>query len=140
MNDTNKAITRRLIDEVANGRNLDVMDELVAENFIEIEPAPGQGPGRQGLRDVFAIMHQAFPDLHWSTEEQIAEGNKVVTRFIWTGTHKGEFMGIPPTGKSVRVKGIVIDEFEDGMMFRSRILSDDLGMMQQLGLIPPPPS
>ena len=64
----NKNVTRRLIEEVANGRDLAVMDELVAEDFVEIEPAPGQGPGREGLRQVFASMHRAFPDLHWQTE------------------------------------------------------------------------
>jgi steroid delta-isomerase-like uncharacterized protein len=131
----NKKVTRRLIEEVANGRDLTVMDELVAEDFVEIEPAPGQGPGREGLRQVFASMHRAFPDLHWQTEEQIAEGNKVVTRFTWSGTHEGEFAGVPATGKTVKVKGIVIDEFEDSVMFRSRILSDDLSLFQQLGAI-----
>ena len=81
------------------------------------------------------MLQQAFPDLHWYADEQISDGDRVVTRFHWTGTHQGIFAGIPPTGKSVSVKGVVIDEYRNGLIARSRILSDDLGMMQQLGLI-----
>jgi steroid delta-isomerase-like uncharacterized protein len=69
----------------------------------------------------------------------VAEGQKVVTRFVWTGTHRGVFLGIPATGKSVEVKGVVIDLLEDGRMSESRILMDTMGLMQQLGVIPAPP-
>jgi steroid delta-isomerase-like uncharacterized protein len=81
-------------------------------------------------------MHAAFPDMHWVVEEMVAEGDKVFTRFTWTGTHRGPFLGVPATGKSVTVKGVVIDELAGGKMSRSRILMDSLGMMQQLGVIP----
>ena len=76
--------------------------------------------------------------MHWVVDEMVAEGQKVVTRFVWTGTHRGVFLGIPATGRSVEVKGVVIDRLEDGKMADSRILMDTMGLMQQLGVISPP--
>ena len=81
-------------------------------------------------------MRAAFPDIHWVLEEMVAEGDMVVSRFTWTGTHRGEFLGIPATGKAVNGKGVVIDRVKDGMMAESRILMDSLGLMQQLGVVP----
>jgi predicted ester cyclase len=78
----------------------------------------------------------AFPDIRWTLEEQIAEGEKVVSRFTMTGTHRGDFLGIHPTGKSVKVWGVVIDVVRDGNFAESRIIMDTLGLMQQLGMIP----
>ena len=83
-------------------------------------------------------MRSAFPDLHFSIEEQIADGDKVLTRFEWTGTHRGEFMGIPATGRSVKVWGMVIDRLEDSRIKETRIIMDMLGLMIQLGVFPPP--
>jgi steroid delta-isomerase-like uncharacterized protein len=85
---------------------------------------------------VLGVMRAAFPDMHWVAEEMVAEGDTVVTRFRWTGTHRGEFLGVPATGKSVVVKGVVMDQLADGKMSKSRILMDSLGMMQQLGVVP----
>jgi len=82
-------------------------------------------------------MRSGFPDLDFSIKEQIAEGDKVVSRFEWTGTHQGEFLGIPATGKPVRVWGIVIDRLVDSRIKDTRIIMDTLGMMMQLGVIPP---
>jgi steroid delta-isomerase-like uncharacterized protein len=90
------------------------------------------------LKEVIAMMSSAFPDIHWVTEEVIEEGEKVVSRFTWTGTHKGMFLGVPATGKGVKVKGVVIDRIVGGRMTDSRILMDSLGMMQQLGVVPGP--
>ena len=90
------------------------------------------------MKEVIAMMRAGFPDIHWVTEETVEEGEKVVSRFTWTGTHKGTFFGIPATGKSMRVKGVVIDRVVDGKMTDSRILMDTLGMLQQLGVVPPP--
>jgi steroid delta-isomerase-like uncharacterized protein len=90
---------------------------------------------------VIAKLREAEdPDMHWAVSEQIAEGDKVVTRFTWTGTHRDTFLGIPATGKRVEVKGVVIDRLEAGKMADSRILMDTLGLMQQLGVIPAPPA
>jgi len=134
----NKAVVRRFIDDVLNHGRLEAADEIVAENFIELDPLPGQKQGREGLKEIIVMLRSGFPDMNWVIEEMIASGEKVVTRFHWTGTHKGEFMGMPATGKSVKVKGVVIDRIVGGRMTESRILMDDLGMMQQLGVIPAP--
>jgi steroid delta-isomerase-like uncharacterized protein len=134
----NKAVVRRFIDDVLNHGRLETADEIVAENFIELDPLPGQKQGREGLKEIIVMLRSGFPDMNWVIEEMIASGEKVVTRFHWTGTHKGEFMGMPATGKSVKVKGVVIDRIVGGRMTESRILMDDLGMMQQLGVIPAP--
>jgi steroid delta-isomerase-like uncharacterized protein len=97
---------------------------------------PGQQQGREGLKDVIGGMRAAFPDLHWVVDEVVAEGDKVVSRFTWTGTHRATFLGIPSTDRKVTVKGVVIDRLADGKMADSRILMDTLGMMQQLGVVP----
>jgi steroid delta-isomerase-like uncharacterized protein len=103
---------------------------------VELDPLPGQRQGRDGLKEVLGMMRAAFPDIHWVPEEMVAEGDTVVTRFTWSGTHRGAFLGVPATGKRVSVKGIVIDQLLNGKMSKSRILMDSLGMMQQLGAIP----
>lgn len=110
-------------------------DEIVAEDFVELDPLPGQRQGREGLKEVIGMMRTAFPDLHWAVEETVVSGDKVVSRFTWTGTHRGTFLGIPATGKSVSVKGVVIDRVLDGKMTDSRILMDTFGLMQQLGVV-----
>ena len=134
----NIAVVGRFIEEVINQGNLAAADEIVEENFVELDPLPGQRQGREGLKEIIAMMRAAFPDIHWVVDETIASGEKVVTRFTWTGTHRGPFLGIPPTGKHVTVKGVVIDRLSAGKMADSRILMDSLGMMQQLGVIPSP--
>ena len=139
MSSTNKEVIRAFTEEVLNHGRWERMNDLVKEDFIELDPLPGQQQGRQGLKDVLVGMRTAFPDMHWTIHEQIVEGDKVVTRFTWTGTHRDTFIGIPATGKPVEVKGVVIDRLEAGKMSDSRILMDTLGMLQQLGVIPAPP-
>jgi steroid delta-isomerase-like uncharacterized protein len=134
----NKQFMQRFVEEVINKKNVDAVDQLVAEDFVEHVPFPGQGPGREGLKHVISTFLSAFPDIQWILEEQIAEGQKVVSRFTMTGTHYGEFLGIPPTGRSVKVWGVVIDVVKDGKFAESRIIMDTLGLMQQLGAIPTP--
>jgi steroid delta-isomerase-like uncharacterized protein len=134
----NKAVVERFVEEVINQGRLETADEIVALDFVELDPLPGQQQGREGLKEVIAMMRAGFPDIHWVTEETVEQGEKVVSRFTWTGTHKGTFLGIPATGKSVSVKGVVIDRVVDGKMTDSRILMDTLGMLQQLGVVPPP--
>lgn len=130
------AVVERFVEEAINKGRLDVMDEIVALDFVELDPLPGQRQGREGLKEVIAMMRAAFPDIHWVTEETVEQGEKVVSRFTWTGTHRGEFLGIPATGKSVSVKGVVIDRVVAGKMTDSRILMDTFGMLQQLGAVP----
>jgi len=132
----NRAVVQRFLEEVINQGRLEQANEIVAEDFVELDPLPGQRQGREGLKEVIGMLRTAFPDMHWVVDEMIAEGEKVVTRFTWTGTQQGTFMGIPATGKNVVVKGVVIDRIVGGMMTDSRILMDTMGMMQQLRVIP----
>lgn len=134
----NKDLMNRFTEEVINQKRLDTAEEIVAEDFVELEPLPGQEQGREGLKQILAAFFAGFPDLSWVTEEQIAEGDKVVSRFRWHGTHEGEFLGIPATGRQIAVKGVAIDRVVDGKFAESWILMDTLGMMQQLGVIPSP--
>lgn len=134
----NVATLERFVEEVINQGQFEAAAELVEENFVELDPFPGQQQGREGLKDVIRMMRIGFPDIHWTVEETIASGDKVVSRFKWTGTQRGEFLGIPATGRKVTVPGVVIDRLNDGKMADSRILMDTLGMMQQLGVIPRP--
>jgi hypothetical protein len=90
-------------------QNLAAIDEIAAEDYVELDLPPGQAPGREGLKPFLAtVLFPAFPDQRWVTEEQIAEGDKVVSRFTMYGTHRGDFMGIRATGRSIAVKGVVI--------------------------------
>jgi len=138
MSSDNAAIIQRFIDEVINQGRYDVCDEIVAKDFLELDPLPGQRQGREGLKEVIAMFRAAFPDIHWLTDESISSGDKVVTRFTWTGTQRGDFLGIPATGRPVTVKGVVIDRLVDSRMTDSRILMDTFGLMTQLGAIPQP--
>ena len=140
MSAANKQLIRTFVEEVINQNRLDRADDLVKEDFIELDPLPGQQQGREGLKAVLASLRTAFPDIHWTIHEMVSEGEKVVSRFHWTGTHRAPFLGIPATGKSVRVSGVVIDRLEQGCMADSRILMDTLALMQQLGVIPAPPA
>lgn len=132
----NIAVLERFVEEVINRGRLEAADELVEENFVELDPLPGQRQGREGLKDVIGMMRIAFPDIHWVVEETIASGDKVVSRFKWSGTQRGDFLGIPATGRKVVVPGVVIDRLSGGRMADSRILMDTFGLMQQLGVIP----
>jgi steroid delta-isomerase-like uncharacterized protein len=132
----NVKVIARFLEEVINQGRLEQADELVAADFVELDPLPGQRQGREGLKEVIGMLRGAFPDMHWVVDETVASGDKVVTRFTWTGTHRGTFLGIPATGRGVNAKGVVIDRLEAGKMADSRILMDNFTMMQQLGVIP----
>jgi steroid delta-isomerase-like uncharacterized protein len=134
----NKALIRRFVEEAINKGNVAACDEFVALDFVELDPLPGQEQGREGLKKVLAKMLNAFPNMQWTVEEQIAEGDKVVSRFVWRGTHQAEFFGVPPTGRRVTVPGVVIDRIAAGKMKESRILMDTLSLSQQLGVVPLP--
>ncbi len=137
MSEENKRFMRRFVKEVINQKNLAALDELVADEFLEHLPFPGQGPGRAGLKDAISAFVSVFLDLHWTIDEQIAEGEKVVSRFTMTGTHRGEFLGIPATDRPIKVWGVVIDVVRDGRFAESRIIMDSLSLMQQLGAFAP---
>jgi steroid delta-isomerase-like uncharacterized protein len=128
----NCAVVNRFIEEGINLGKLDSIAEFVWEDVVEQVPFPGQGPGLEGLKDVLRGMRSAFPDLYFSVEEQIAEDDKVLTRFEWTGTHRSDFLGVPATGQSVKVWGMVLDRLQDGRIKDTRIIMDIFGLMMQL--------
>lgn len=130
----NKQLIRRFVEEAINQQNAGAIDEIVAQDFVEHVPFPGQGPGREGLKYAVAALLSGFPDMQWTIDEQVAEGEKVVSRFTMRGTHHGEFLAIPPTGKSIEVWGIVIDVVRNREFAESRIILDMMGLMHQLGV------
>jgi steroid delta-isomerase-like uncharacterized protein len=134
----NSEIIRKFIEEVLNGGNIEASGKYFWDDVVEQVPLPGQGPGLQGLKDVLRGFQAAFPDMRWRIEEQISEGEKVVTRFEWTGTHRGIFFGVPATGRPVKSWGMVIDRLEGGKVKDTRIIMDALGLMTQFGVFPPP--
>jgi steroid delta-isomerase-like uncharacterized protein len=128
----NASIIRGFVDEVITNGNIEAAARYVWEDVVEQVPLPGQGPGLDGLKDILRAMRSGFPDIVFSIQEQVAERDKVASRFEWTGTHNGEFLGIPATGRPVRVWGVVIDRLEDGRIKDTRIIMDTFGMMAQL--------
>ena len=111
----------------------------MAADFVDHDPAgPIQGPGLEGVRQLFAGRWLAFPDVATTVEDQVSEGNKVVSRLTIAGTHQGELMGIPATGKSFSIEAIAIFRIEDGKIVERWAETDNIGTMQQLGVIPEP--
>ena len=138
MSDRNKARVSEFLDRVLTGGDIDATGDYFEQDMVEEVPFPGQGPGLDGLKNTLIAIRAAFPDSRWTAEEQLAEGDKVLTRFVWTGTHQGEFLGIPPTQRPIHVWGMVIDRFAGEKFMSTRILMDTFGMMMQLGVISSP--
>ena len=133
----NKALVRRFEEEVWNGRNPSRVDQFFAAGHIF--RAAGSPPlDREGHRQMIAHFQDAFPDGRNTSEELLAEGDKVVQRWTFRGTHHGAFQGIPPTGKPVTLTGISIWRVDGGTIVESWHELDTLGLMQQLGVIPAP--
>lgn len=130
----NKAVVRRIFEEVWNKGNLVVAGELMAD-VLHFAGQDFKGP--ENLKQMVAMTRTAFPDGHTKIEDMVAEGDKVVCRITFTGTHKGEYMGIAPTGKQVTMIGIAISRFAGGKEAEVWAIEDTLGMMQQLGVVPP---
>src|SRR5918998_5340514 len=134
----NKATVRRFVDEVQSGGNIDAIDELCSPEFVNYSAPPGVPSDCEGVKLVTAMFRQAFPDSYFTVEDMIAEGDKVVTRKTFHGTHEGEFMSIPPSGRTVNVSLIDVVRISDGQVVEHWSVGDNLGMMQQLGVIPQP--
>ena len=137
----NKEIVRHLTEEVWTNRNLTVADEFIAAGYVGHDPSqpePIRGP--DGFKQFAAMYQAAFQDAAVMIDDQIAEGNLVVTRWTGRGTHSGELMGIAPTGKEVTVSGITISRLADGKIAEEWQLMDTLGMLVQLGAVPQPVS
>ena len=139
MSEANEAMMRRFYDEVVNKGNLAEIDERIAQDLIEHNPPPGVLSGPEGMKQSVAMFRAAFPDIHVTIHDVLAEGDKVVVRATASGTHRGELMGIPATGRRIAVDEIHIVRCVDGKVVEHWGVEDSLGMMQQLGLAESPP-
>jgi steroid delta-isomerase-like uncharacterized protein len=135
----NKRVVRRFYDEVLNSRAIDVLPELAVADYEEHDMLPGQGTGLAGLRDRVTMLTTAI-DQHFSLEDVIAEGDRVVVRWTTNAKQVGDFLGIPATGKSYTIAGIDIYRLQDEKMAEHWHVVDLLSMLQQLGVIPAPES
>jgi steroid delta-isomerase-like uncharacterized protein len=137
MSEANKSLVRRWIEEALNKGNLTVVDEIVAPEYIYREPTVGEWRGKEAARELVTMYRNAFPDIKLTIEEQIAEGDKVVTRTSGTGTNRGELFGTAPSGKRVRgVPGICVTRIANGKVVEDNWVYDALGMLRQLGVVP----
>ena len=137
----NIAVVRRFVDEVQNEHNLDVIDELFSPDCTNhTQPAgmPEVAPGPAAFKEFFGSLLQGFPDASMTIEDQVAEGDKVVTRKTLRANHKGELFGIPATGKPVEIGIIDIWRVQGGKLTDHWGIVDQMGMMQQMGLMPSP--
>lgn len=135
----NKVLVRQFVEEVFNRGNMIKIDEFMAPDFVEREELPpGIPPGREGVKMMTTMLRSAFPDFKATIDDLLAEGDKVVIRQTWSGTQKGEFMGIPPTGRSVSFGVIDVIRFSGGKAVEHWGLMDSMSLMQQLGAIPAP--
>jgi steroid delta-isomerase-like uncharacterized protein len=134
----NKALVRRYYQEVFNEHNLASFDQLAAPDAIDHSLPPGLPQGIEGTRQILGMYLTAFPDVQVTVGDLIAEGDRVVARLVYTGTHQGDFLGIPPTGRRITVTATDIIRIADGKMVEHWGNSDQLGLLQQLGAIPSP--
>ena len=132
----NKGVVRRFIDEVQNKKNMDLFDELNAEDFVNLSAPPGMPSDREGGKMFLGGFLSAFPDSQLTIDDMIAEGDRVATRKTFTGTHTGDGIGIPPTGKPVSIQYVDILRLRDGRIIEHWLSMDQLSFMQQLGVIP----
>lgn len=138
--EANKSIVRRYVEEVQNEGNLAALEELTAPAYVNHGAPPGVPPNREGIKQLTAIFRQAFPDGRMTIEDMVAEADRVATRKTFRGTHQGELMGVPPTGKAVAIGLMDIARLVDGKVVESWHVGDDLGLLQQIGALPPPSS
>ena len=134
----NETSMRRFYTEAVTKGNVSVIDELTAPNFREHETIPGFEPNREGVKKWITAFRVAFPDIQVIVNDVITQGDKLVARATFHGTHKGMFMGIPATGKKFQMEVIDILRFENGKVVEHWGQSDNLGMLTQLGVVTPP--
>ncbi len=135
--ENNKALVRRYFEDAWNKHNPALVDEIYATDFVDRSPdIPGIAHTRDGLKQFMGVYLRAFPDADITIEDQLVEGDRVVTRWTGRGTQTGEFMEMPPSGKKVAVPGVQIDRFSGGKIVEEWTLFDQLGMLQQLGAVP----
>ncbi|MBO0790033.1 MAG: ester cyclase [Ktedonobacteraceae bacterium] len=132
--ESNIAALERFNDAVDRG-DFQALDEVVAPGAIDHDPAPGQAPGLEGIRQFFTGLHTSFPDLKISVEQVVADGDYVAIAYTITGTQQGRFLGLAPTGKHIQARGVEIGKFANGKLIERWGSSDQLGILQQLGLM-----
>ena len=133
----NKALVRRFYEEIDKG-NISILDELLAADYVDPSPPPfpGLAPGREGVKQSFRLFQQATPGSH-RIEDQIAEGDKVVTRLTSTGKHEGDLPGAPRTGNEMKMTSITIHRIANGKLVEKWSEKDMIGLLQQIGVMPP---
>jgi steroid delta-isomerase-like uncharacterized protein len=132
-----KQRSREFIEDVWNAGNFDRIDEFVGPDFVLRDPLLGEVRGADQLREFVQTYRRAFPDLRFSVEDEIAEGNTVVTRWISTGTHRGDLLGIAPSNQSTRTDGVTIQRYdEQGRGSEAWVNWDALGLMREIGVVP----
>lgn len=136
MNKEENLNAQKKFGEAVNSGNLESLRALISEKVKDHDPAPNQGQGAQGYIDFFSMMRTAFPDLNIEVEKLVADEDNVSFAYTITGTHKGEFMSISPTGKAVTARGVQISRFENAKMVERWGSSDELGILKQLGVEP----
>ena len=135
MSERNKALYRTFVDKAFGERDLSVLDELISDQFVDHNPVPGTEGNKAGMRQGLEMFLQAFPDMQSDVDFLVAEGDLVVGHHTSTGTHKGEFMGMPATGKHFQVDEIHIVRIVNGQAVEHWGLANDMSMMQQLGMV-----
>jgi steroid delta-isomerase-like uncharacterized protein len=134
----NKEVIREYVETIFNQKQVDRAEELVAPDYLDHAALPGQAPGLQGAKQKWAMYLAGIPDLRVTIEELVAEADKVAVRRSYDGTHQGELLGVPPTGKHVRISGISIFRLAGGKIAEHWEQLDRLTLMQQLGVLPTP--
>ncbi len=135
----NKALVRRLLER-ADADDVTVLDELLAEDYVDHNPPPFQGPtpGAAGAREAFHAAEKIFSDWHHEVIQQFADGDYVISHIRGRGRHTGDFMGVPATEKELTMEGIAVHRVVDGKLVEHWSQVDGLGMLVQMGVVPPP--
>jgi len=134
LQEQNKELIRRAVEEIWNGGDYSSLDQFVSRDFVVHLSPDERVNGLEGVEQFYTEFRKAFPDLHFRIQDQIAEGDRVVTSWIAQGTHQGEFKGIPPTGNFVTVTAVDIDKIVDGKAVECWTKIDELGLLKQLGV------
>jgi len=137
MSEENKELERRMYEEIYNKKNLGAVEQFYATDWVCHPSLPGVPPGLDGMKQRMKHDYLALPDMQVKLEDMLAEGDKIACRWTATGTHKGEFMGMPPTNKQVTITGVHIDRIAGGKIVETWNYADTMGLMQQLGMKPP---
>ena len=137
--EANKAIYQRMVDEVVNQGKFDVVDELYQPDFFDHSAPPGAPGGLDGVKMIFGMFREGFPDVKFTIDDMRAEGDVVATLVHGEGTHTGNFMGIPPSGNHAVWRSVGFFRVTDGKISEHWGIPDLLGLMIQIGVIPPPP-